>query len=206
MMCCKYSFKRRSKEMCTIRLLLQWRILQCSLTGISLKEEEGEVMCNEEGVSILELQGEGGLSMIIVKYLVTLYKDLSADVCFTPCCCFLQGPSLKASLVVGRRYKGLYVLDDHCSQSTSSSNLVSSQFQEIDCHVNKIARLTATTNINSDCSINEKLLSHLDYFLWHCRLGHLHLDQIWHVFKTPIVSLKNIRFICQICPKARQTR
>ncbi|GAA0155832.1 transmembrane signal receptor [Lithospermum erythrorhizon] len=121
--------------------------------------------------------------------------------------------SLKALVAVGRRCRSLYILDDLCLHSTfhaarSSCNSFPLLASSSDCSDNKTIGLVATTKatiVNSDDSSDVKTFSHSDFLLWHCRLGHLSIDQIKQIFRTPSASFKTNGYVFQICPKARQS-
>jgi len=128
-----------------------------------------------------------------------LSEQFKCEVVFSEHGCFLQGPSLKRPLEVGKVAQGLYILDediagrlDSDSNSQHSSSSVCS-FQPED-HKNKYS---------FSCSSNHQVVN-----LWHYRMGHVSPRKLTHisVLKGFDLSKNSCILPCDICPRARQHR
>lgn len=126
-------------------------------------------------------------------YVHKLCRDLNCSVKFTSDSCIIQDHSLTRETVLGRQKSGLYHAGDKVQpipydDSSSSTSDVPDSSTSISNHT--VTYASSETN-------NAKL--------WHLRLGHLPFKQIGYVL--PEVKNKSLcDSICQICPKARQTR
>jgi len=110
-------------------------------------------------------------------------KQLAAHVVFTPSTCYIQDPSMKHRLEIGREIGGLYLVD----KASCNSRLASSSFRP---------------NSKSIFSFSY-LLPPLE--LRHCRLGHISFDNMKHIAVIPSWKAKPTS-ICQVCHQAKQHR
>jgi len=116
-----------------------------------------------------------------------LAKELAANVIFTPHQCYLQGPSMRQPLAIGKENGGLYLMDHkfYNPSSAGSSNL---------------SFLPGTTAAPSAFSCQMSPLE-----LWHCRLGHISFGNMKHIDAIPSCKSRP-NSVCQVCHHAKQHR
>ncbi|KAL8107853.1 hypothetical protein AgCh_024310 [Apium graveolens] len=108
-------------------------------------------------------------------------KDANCSVVFTNNGYFLQSTSMN-SLALGELRDGLYYLDNKESPSVQ---------------------------VTSEASINNAVFSSVHTVntkLWHLRMGHMHVHLLKHIKTQGCGVLCTLDCICQICPRAKQTR
>jgi len=111
-----------------------------------------------------------------------LAKQLQAHVVFTPSHCYLQVPSTRQPLGIGKELGGLYLVDHQRYQHSLADSSAPSYSKNavFSCHMSSLE-------------------------LWHCRLGHMsfqnmkHIDVVKHCNSLP-------HSICQVCHNAKQHR
>lgn len=114
-----------------------------------------------------------------------LCKDMHSNLYFSDDKCYLQALSQKQPpLHLGNLEKGLYTVHSTNVKDFSTTTSANSIFDNKATYV----------------SVSEEAK------LWHLRLGHLPFDKLKHI--QPTCSVKDCinSSICQICPKAKQTR
>ena len=120
------------------------------------------------------------LSLISVQKLC--YK-IGTYVHFTNDLCLLQGPSMRRSMLLGRRHQGLYYVH-------SKKNKIPDNFS----HVTAVLKTFSIV-------FSEDLVK-----IWHIRLGQMPIGRIKILLpQINVFRFKN-SFICSICYKARQER
>ena len=126
-----------------------------------------------------------------------LSEQLKCEVVFSEHSCFLQGPSLKRPLEIGRPNQGLYILDDEVAR-----RLVFDPTSDFLPYSDKIDK----TVVPCLLSCNESK----SVFLWHKRMGHVSFRKLkyMHVLQGSFSEIKtNIDVTpCDICPRAKQER
>ena len=110
-----------------------------------------------------------------------LAKQLSAQVIFSPDHCFLQVPSMKQPLAIGKEVGGLYLVDHtSCTSSLASTSFSSLPDKSFFCSMSTLE-------------------------LWHCRLGHMSFTNMKHL--DVVSSCTTLpKSICQVCHYAKQQR
>ncbi|XP_019253938.1 PREDICTED: uncharacterized protein LOC109232637 [Nicotiana attenuata] len=116
------------------------------------------------------------------------------DVLFTSVECVLQGLSMKSPQAFGEVREGLYLLEP---SSIKSKGLFISDVLSIPKGRNSISE---SVSFPSPVLVNTVS----DVKLWHVRLGHLPFSAMKHLDFLHCKS--NSDFVCDVCPKARQTR
>lgn len=108
-----------------------------------------------------------------------LCKDLNCSIIFTHDKCILQELSQKSSLVLGELKSGLYAVTEDKGMISKGVAVVASE---------------GKTETGSE-----------EAKLWHLRLGHMPFNKLHHVCSVHRMN-KCPDSICQICPRARQSR
>lgn len=108
---------------------------------------------------------------------------------FSPSLCFLQGPSMKKPLVLGKLHVGLYLLVQDQLMSHNSKHLDS--INESILHLSSLTADCNATHSNSSCKV------------WHNRLGHLPLYKLKQLSLFYSGNLDDVAS-CEICPQARK--
>ncbi|XP_070029958.1 uncharacterized protein [Nicotiana sylvestris] len=120
------------------------------------------------------------------------YLQFHCIVSFYSTRCMLQAPLIKRAQIFGEAKEGLYLLEPNhnSSRHRCEENIVSSSKQNVFSQVSVYFPFSAST------------IS--DVNLWHVRLGHLPFSSVKHLNFISIPS--DFECLCDICPKARQTR
>lgn len=128
-----------------------------------------------------------------------LCHDFSGIVTFSANQCTLQGPSLTRPLALGKLYSGLYYVQDPSSTSDDIAAVAPDAAVINTCETSQPGFMTCIpTSLTSSYTVD-------DIELWHLRLGHMPFSQMVVLF--PEFNFKLVSdSLCQICPKARQTR
>ena len=119
-----------------------------------------------------------------------LCEQLHCIVQFTEQLCTLQAHFLKKQLVVGRDFKGLYILDKKEIQGV--------QFPEVfGCFDNKL---------NKPVGFCNSFANTVHFATWHQRLGHMFHMKMRTISELVQSQHNEKGFVCEICPKAKQRR
>ena len=110
---------------------------------------------------------------------------------FTEQLCTLQAHFLKKPLVIGKDFKGLYLLD-------------SKEIQEAWLPANrKYFSSVCATNKGDMCDV---FAHSVQFTTWHNRLGHMSHSKMQSVSSFLKLQGNKTDFVCDICPKAKQHR
>lgn len=125
-----------------------------------------------------------------------LIKQLNCSAVFFIFTCYLQGPSLKRPLKIGRSSNRLYYCAADYPAHPSSHVPATATFNDF------LVSSTKSTFLSCNSSQTE---NKLDLF-WHQRLCHMpyHKMKSIHFLHSQLSFKQN--FICDVCPKARQHR
>ncbi|XP_016450806.1 uncharacterized protein LOC107775569 [Nicotiana tabacum] len=116
------------------------------------------------------------------------------DVLFTSIGCMLQGLSMKSPQAFGEVREGLYILEPSSLKSKSLFNSNVSSIQKGRNSISESMSFSSLVHVNAIPDVK----------LWHVRLRHLPFSAMKHLDFLHCDS--NSDFICDVCPKARQTR
>ncbi|XP_019258757.1 PREDICTED: uncharacterized protein LOC109236973 [Nicotiana attenuata] len=156
--------------------------------------------------------------------LISIHKLIVQLDCFailTKFACFLQGPSLKRPLEIGKASKGLYFLHPENSSTSVCPNV---SYLSLNVpHTLNVAHVctslcsehVTSSHANHDSYTNPTVLvvpcngsnvGNKNDLFWHQRLGHMPFNKMKTIFFLSGKLSSKQPFLCSVCPMARQQR